>query len=483
MKKLILYSRGFINLPRLFLFIGIILLVNSFEHLHAQTTDIADTLTKIDKRDTSSLFHAFAKGKAEARFRYYFMSTINDGSLTDYFANAAGGAIKFETASFHRFQFGMGGFFTFNIWSSDFSKPDPHTNIFNRYEAGLFDVQDPSNKKYLDKLEYLYLKYNLNNGYITLGKQLLNTPFINPEDGRMRPTEEDGIYVQIKKTKMVWEGGWLYNMSPRSTVKWFSAANSIGVYSKGVNTDGTPSDYYRNLSGKGIGMFGVTYFVNKKWNAKLWEQYVDNIFNAWMLQAEYKNNLATNNFFSGIRLIGENAVNDGGNPDPEKTYFEKGAGTLAISARAGLQFHSWETSLNYTRITKQGRFLSPREWGIEPFYTFMYRERNEGAGDVHAFMWKLKNTLKTKLVSEFSLGYYNMPDIKNYALNKYSMPSYGQLDFDVKYFFNKSLKGFDAEFLYAYKKCFGENYNSNKYIINKVNLSHFSFLINYKFSQ
>jgi len=238
------------------------------------------------------------------------------------------------------------------------------------------------------------------------------------------------------------------------------------------------------LAAKGIGMFGVTYFFNKKLSVKLWEQYVDHIFNVWMLQSEYKNDLSANNFFAGIRFIGENAVNDGGNPDPQKAYFKKGGSSFVISTRAGWQFRRWATSLNYSRITKQGRFLSPREWGIEPLYTFMQRERNEGAGDVHAFMWRLKRTtLKTKLVSEISLGYYNMPDVKNYALNKYGMPSYGQFNFDAKYFFSKSLKGFDAECLYVFKSCLGDHYSNNKYVINKVNLSHFSFIVNYKFSQ
>jgi outer membrane porin, OprD family len=469
---------------RLFFLVIVLLCGTPVHKLLAQNKDSITALSKNYKKDSATLLGAFAKGKLEGRFRYFFMSTINEDSLTDYFANAVGGAIKYETAPFHRFQFGMGGFFTFNIWSSDLSKPDPHTNISNRYEIGLFDVTNPSNKKDLNKLEYLYLKYNLNKGYITLGKQLLNTPFINAEDGRMRPTEEDGVYAQIHKTKIIWEGGWLYNMSPRSTIKWFTVASSLGIYSKGLNPDGTPSNYGGNLSSKGIGMFGATYFINKKWNARIWEQYVDNIFNVWMLQAEYKNDRASKNFFAGLRFIGENAVNDGGNPDPQKTYMLKGASSFVISTRAGIQFHKWEMSINYSRITKQGRFLSPREWGIEPLYTFMYRERNEGAGDVQAFMWKLKNSaLKTNLISEISLGYYSMPDVKNYTLNKYGMPSYAHLDFDVKYFFSKSLKGFDAEFLYALKKCTGDHYDNSKYVINKVNLSHLSFIINYKFSQ
>ena len=30
----------------------------------------------------------------------------------------------------------------------------------------------------------------------------------------------------------------------------------------------------------------------------------------------------------------------------------------------------------------------PREWGKEPFYTFLPRERNEGLGNIHAFTVK-----------------------------------------------------------------------------------------------
>jgi hypothetical protein len=125
MRRFISYSRGCINLTRLFIFIAIILAVT---YSHAQILYTATSFNKTNQ-DSASLLHAFTKGKTDARFRYFFMATMNEDSLTNYFANAAGGALKFETAPFHRFQFGMGGFFTFNVASSDWQNPI-RTQIF-----------------------------------------------------------------------------------------------------------------------------------------------------------------------------------------------------------------------------------------------------------------------------------------------------------------------------------------------------------------
>ncbi len=79
----------------------------------------------------------------------------------------------------------MGGFFIYNIKSSNLSEKDPVTNQPNRYEVSLFDLEDPENKNDIDRLEELYIKNTGNNFKITLGKQLIQTPFINPQDSRM----------------------------------------------------------------------------------------------------------------------------------------------------------------------------------------------------------------------------------------------------------------------------------------------------------
>ena len=153
--------------------------------------------------DTNYLLGAFKRGHVEGHFRYFFMNTLNEGKLTDYYANAAGGGLRFETAKFHNFQFAISGFYIFNIGSSDMSKPDPISGQANRYEIGLFELEDPHNKLDIDRLEEFYLKYNFKKSSVIFGKQLLNTPFINLQDGRMRPTGVEGIWAELIEIKFV----------------------------------------------------------------------------------------------------------------------------------------------------------------------------------------------------------------------------------------------------------------------------------------
>ena len=112
------------------------------------------------KIDSTSILEALKNGNFGSHFRYFFMATKNESGLSDYYANALGRGVKFETAKFHNFQFGVSGYYIFNIGSSAFTEKDSITNAPNRYEAALFVIQNPSNKDNLSRLEELYLKYN-----------------------------------------------------------------------------------------------------------------------------------------------------------------------------------------------------------------------------------------------------------------------------------------------------------------------------------
>lgn len=85
----------------------------------------------------------------------------------------------------------------------------------------------------------------------------------------------------------------------------------------------------------------------------------------------------------------QDALNEGGNPDPRLTYIKKGSTAITFGLKAGINFNTFKNFLYYNRIAGLSRFLMPREWGREPFFTFLSRERNEGMGDVHAFVLKL----------------------------------------------------------------------------------------------
>jgi hypothetical protein len=105
----------------------------------------------LESIDSNSLFYAFKAGEVNGHFRYFFSNTINNGVLTDYYANAVGGGLRYETAKFHGFQFAVSGFYFFNLYSSDLQNVDSLSGQANRYEIGLFDMENPSNKKDLDR--------------------------------------------------------------------------------------------------------------------------------------------------------------------------------------------------------------------------------------------------------------------------------------------------------------------------------------------
>jgi hypothetical protein len=432
--------------------------------------------------DSTSLLHAFKNGKTSGQFRYYFSATDNTKHLTDYYAHALSGAFKFETTPIHKMQLGVGGSFIFNLGSSNLKLPDPETNQMNRYEIGLYDIEEPGNKYNIKRLEELYLKYQNNVFIIKAGRQFVNTPFINLQDGRMRPTGVEGLWLEANPFKSIEvEAGFITAISPRSTTRWFSPGNSIGVYPQGVNVNGVKHDYASNIKSNGIALIGIDTKIGKL-NLQLWEQYAENVFNTIMLQVDYKTTLESNFWFGGIQLIRQEALNDGGNEDAAKTFFEKGGKALTFGSRAGFNVNEWKASINYNRITSKGRYLMPREWGKDPFFTFMPRERNDGFGGVHAYVIKAEHQYKKLLKSSLAVGYFNLPPVENFYLNKYSLPAYYQLNMDVRYDFKGVLKGLEAHALYVHKWNAEKNNNEQyKNIFNKVDMSLYNFIVNYSF--
>ncbi|MBK7557530.1 MAG: hypothetical protein IPI54_04140 [Chitinophagaceae bacterium] len=257
----------------------------------------------------------------------------------------------------------------------------------------------------------------------------------------------------------------------------------MGVYPAGVNIDGSKSGYTNNINSKAIALLGINYKVNANWQLQVWDVYTDRVFNTVMLQADLllpqKNKQA---FFGAVQVIKQDAVGNGGNADPSKTYFEKSGRSLSFGAKAGWKNAKWEAGINYNRITTHGRYLMPREWGREPFFTFLPRERNEGFGDVHALMAKINyNMPKARVKTSLAAGYYKLADVKDYRLNKYGLPSYTQLNADIRYAFAGILKGLEAQLLVVGKMNAGETYNNKRFEFNKVDMLQYNFVLNYHF--
>lgn len=436
------------------------------------------------KTDSNKLSYFFKNGEFGGHARFASFYTNNSKNLRDSYAMGVGMGIDFESAKFYGFQMGISGFFIYNILSSDLSALDSLTNQPNRYEVGLFDIENPSNKHDLDRLEDLYLKYTYKKSSVKFGKQHLKTPFINLQDGRMRPSLVDGITLNFNEIKnFEIEAGYIISISPRSTVKWYSIEESMAVYATGINSFGKPSNYKGNIDSRYIAYWGIAYKFNKNLKLNLHQQHVENIMNTSMAEVDYLINVNSRDKINlSAMYIHQAKVNNGGNDSASKTYFEGQYQSNIISTRLGYLSTRNKFYLNYTRITDDGKYLMPREWGRDPFYTFMARERNEGLADVHALTFNHKTDLiKNKLASDWGLGYYDLPDVKEYSKNKYGLPSYVQLNIDLKYKFDKFLEGLTLDFIYVQKFKNANTYNNDKYIINKVDLTLFNIIANYRF--
>ena len=286
---------------------------------------------------------------------------------------------------------------------------------------------------------------------------------------------------EIRKIKI--QLGWLWRISPRSTGKWYNPGKSIGLYSTGINPDGTKSGYTNNIKSNGIAIIGITKAISDNMKVQAWDMFTENVFNVAMLQTDITFPLKKNNsLFTAAQIIKEDAINYGGNKDQCKTYFSKESKPLSFGAKVGWKNKQWEISFNYNRITGSGRYLLPREWGVEPFFTFLPRERNEGMGNVNAVMAKVNYVVcKEKLKTWLAAGYYALPDVTNYKLNKYDMPSYAQINADLKYTFTKNFRGLETEILAVAKLKEGATYGNEKSVINKVNMMQYNLIINYDF--
>lgn len=437
---------------------------------------------------SASLQSILRRGHFEGKVRTYGMATTNMGHLADYYAIAAGGGIHYESPLIAKhLSFEIGGMFIYNLTSSDLGQPDTSTQVKDRYEIALFDLENPDNRNDLDRMDEFNLRFHFGQkikSRLTLGRQVINTPLINPQDGRMRPSLMSGLWLNMTHTKWTIQGGWLWAAAPRSTVRWFSIGNSIGVYSNGTTTTGNKGNYFEHTTSKGVFVAGIKSGLSRHLTLSAWNYLIDNVSNTAFLQTDWEYPLSMSDWKWKIaaQIIRQDAVGSGGNADASKAYMTKGSKSWIFGGRVGLTSIKSQMLLNFTHITTDGRFTFPREWGRDPLFTFMQRERNEGAGGVTAISMNLSHDmLKRVLQTQVGLGYYKMPDVKDFKLNKYGLPSYLQLNVSGKYRFSGFWQNLTTEMLIVHKWNRGKLYDDNRYRINKVDMTNYNFVMNYIF--
>lgn len=436
----------------------------------------SDTLRK-----GSALNEMMQNGTLEGRFRQYTMFTINDGALSDYHAQAFGGSLGFSSRRYKNFQFRMSGAYTFDLWSADLTGNDPISGQPNRYEVGLFDVTNVRGDNQVAFLQTFQLNYERNAGRtrIIFGKQDINTPFINPQDGRMHPGMVEGLWGIHRTTQGVrYEGGYLYRVLPRSTANWYGIGESIGLYPVGRDVEGRPSLYAGNTRTAGIFAGSASVPLVGKWRITAWDVFAENIFNTGMLHLE--RGTREDKWMWGAMAIRQDRVNNGGNAVDSLAYFQHAA-SWTFSTRFRMVHGPFRWQANYTRITAEGRYLMPREWGRDPMYTFIPRERNEGLGDLHATSLNLILHTKNGWRVQGDAGFYWLPAPTDFRLNKYNFPAYQHYGLNAQYRFRGSWQGLAVQVIYLVKLPLTDDPLTAQQTFNKVDMHHGNVIINYAF--
>src|SRR5690606_29903271 len=93
--------------------------------------------------------------------------------------------------------------------------------------------------------------------------------------------------------------------------------------------------------------------------------------------------------------------------------------------------------------------------------------------------WKLRN--RAKLSSKLGYGHYVRPPALESALNKYGLPSLFQINLDTTYSFGGPLSGLSAELLVIYKGSLETGIDDPGLRLNKVDMMHGNFIVNYSF--
>ncbi|MFX0556604.1 OprD family outer membrane porin [Maribacter sp. CXY002] len=421
------------------------------------------------------------KGQFSGQWRTFFSNTVNKGSLKDYSALATGGYIKYQYGLSKRLHLGTAIYNTTNLGLQDLTIADAQTGKLSRYEEGLFDILNVENDM-IFLLGELYVDYSLDRHQFKLGRMKINTPFINPEDGRMIPTLVQGFWYKFRsKKENTLQLGILNQIAPRSTGEYFGIGESIGTYAVGRNYTGQTSLYAGNTKSDYVLVSNYNLKVSDNFQLDAWDYYVENIFNSLYVKPSLR---LTPQLTINGEWLHQNQVGNGGNTQEAFQYFRDTTADVL-----GLEIdYTWKTSqitLGYDHIVTGGQFLFPREWGREDLFSFQKRERSEGSANNHALVFHY-NTLvplikdKADMRTIFSLGKHWKPSVQDPILNKYAMPDYTHINLDV--FFNfKRLKQLKPEILVTTKIADGNIPENPNFYFNKTDMVNINIILNYNF--
>jgi hypothetical protein len=436
---------------------------------------IEDAYCQHHEEAEAGLLHSFSKGILSGQVRNFSMATINNDELTDYFANAIGASIHYETLPFKGFQIGLNGIFVYKTFSNNLLHIDSIAQQRSRYELQLFDIEHPGNYNDLDRLEELYLKYQYKDFSITYGKMELESPLVRLHDGRMKPKVFSGIKADYSHHQHHFTTAWFNKASPRSTTHWYTIDEAIGLYNNGVTLEGEPSDYHKNLTSRGLGVAGYQSNPKPGLHLNLWTYFLENISNSTTAMAVWEQDAG---LYGGVSYLHQIPLNLEEHTNLAAIFHHPEEQTHMLSTRIGYAFDVFETHLNATHIFNTGRYLFPREFGVDPSFTYISRSQLEGLGNATSIGIGAHKAIKQV---EINLDWNYTHTDSDPRFNKYQLPSYNQFNVDCSYRFHDKLEGLHLRLLYVNRIATDKTLTLQEQF-NTVNFNQINLIANFSFS-
>ncbi len=397
----------------------------------------------------------FTKGGAHGDIRNYTMATIHEGSLKDYWTNAIGGALGYETAEWNGLSFGVKGIFTFETFGMDLTEEDENIGRSAKWERELYDVNRPGAPYDLDRLGELFVRYSIGESNIRIGKVDINKgPLFLRRDGRMKSFVYRGAWAIINEFKEhEITLGYIDGVSPRGMTEWFSLDEAIGILGNGRQPDGSAAEYHNHGHIDWIAVIGVERIIHDNLKLSLWNYLFDKSMNITWFQAD----LEHEGMIAGLQCVHQSALSGTEHLEYSSRFIQQEESADVVSMQLGYRLaqSNWLFTTAYLHAFDNGRFLFPKELGREDFYVSHPRFWIDGLGNTDVYMVQVEYKTKAKDRGRFKmkarLSRLEAPDKDDYQFNKYGLPCIYQAMLFPKYEFHTVLEGVELGLLYVWK--------------------------------
>ena len=208
-----------------------------------------------------------AKTSGQVRLGYISVEPESSGSKTTS-ATVIGGKLKFETANWNGLQFAIAPYFSEKLASLS---GNPANNELNT------DFLDSKGNSYA-YLGEAYVNYTFNQGSVRIGRQTIDTPFINTDEIRMHANTFRALWLNMGLSdNLVLDAGFVTQMAG------FDSGDS--------------QDQFKNASNDGVSALGLTYKMKAHHTFQGWYYDFNGKYSQTYLDAAYANG----NFQAGLQ--------------------------------------------------------------------------------------------------------------------------------------------------------------------------------------